>query len=808
MGAFLQCSGRLAAAGLVSSMFVALPCRAQDGRIEGQVLREDGKGVQGVTVVVNELSLTDISRANGLFSFSGVAPGTYSLSLALGDQVQTVTGVTVAAGVTARVEERVDWKAGLAETLTVVSASRRVERVVEAPAAISSVSEAEIEQKASHGQLPKLLEFTPGTEVTQSGVYDYNLNTRGFNSSLNRRVATLVDGRDPSVPFLGSQEWAAVSFPLDDIERLELVRGPSAALYGANASSGVLAVTSKAPRYSRGGLLRVTGGELHTFNADGRWAGGLGSGVYLKALAGARLSGDYAVSRRGAAEYSVPCTTRGQTDCLPQEAVPLAREDDDDVFFGALRIDKHLASGMVLTGEGGYSDIAGPVFQTGIGRVQVVDARRPWARVNWNAEHFNLLAYYNGRDARRQLALSSGANLRLDEDAYRVEGQTNWSFAADKLRLVAGASVSWTKIDSLDEATNRQTLLFEPVESDQQAVFGQVDWRITDKLKLVGAARGDWSSLHESQFSPKASVVYSFASGHSARATFNRAFQVPNYSEFFLQANAAPPANLTALNAACRPFGVDCGFGVTRVLALGNEALALEKIKTWEVGYSGVIKNRALVTVDYYRSDASDFITDLLPQLGTPLGRINPAFGPWQPPAGLPAPVTAFIRQQVPLLSNNLDGSNILAAASYTNFGEVDTQGIDLGLKYFFTEGGELFFNYSWFDFKVVEQVRGFENLLQPNSPENKLAVGLGYARGRFDGNVSLRWVDDFRWAVGPFVGAVEAYTTVDLTANYRLGEHWKVGINVANLFDDKHWESFGGDVLERRALASLTFRW
>ncbi len=800
--------GRLVGAGVLLSLLGAVPCRAQEGRIEGQVLRNDGTGLAGVTVIVNELSLSDITRSSGVFSFSGVPAGTYSLSLALGDQVKTVAGVSVSAAATTRVEEHVDWKAGLAESMTVFSASRRVERVVEAPAAITTVSEVEIAQKAPAAQLPKLIEFTPGAEVTQSGVYDYNLNTRGFNSSLNRRVATLVDGRDPSVPFLGSQEWAAVSFPLDDIERLELIRGPSAALYGANASSGVLNVTSRAPRYSQGGLLRVTGGELDTINADGRWAGGLGGGTYVKVLAGSRNTGDYTVSRRGAAEYSVPCTATRRTDCLPQEAVPLARVSDDDVYFGSLRLDHHLDNGMVLTAEGGYADIAGPTFQTGIGRVQVVDARRPWARVNWNADRFNLLAYYNGRDARRQLALSSGRNLRLDEDAYRVEGQTNWSLAGGRVRVVGGASASWTTIDSLDKATGQQTLLFEPVDSNQQALFAQVDWKLTDKLKLVGAARGDWSTLHDAQFSPKASLVYSVTPSHSLRVTFNRAFQVPNYSEFFLQADAAPPANLAPLNAFCAPFGVNCGFGPTRVLALGYADLEVEKIRTWEAGYSGVIRNKALVTVEYYRSEAEDFITDLLPQLGTPLGRINPAFGPWQAPPGLPAPVAAVIRQRVPLLSNNVDGSNILAAASYTNFGKVDTQGLDFGLKYFFFEGGELFLNYSWFDFEVREQVPGFENLLLPNSPEHKLAAGVGYARNRFGGNLSVRWVDDFRWAVGPFVGPVESYTVVDIAGSYNLSEHWRLGVNVANVFNDKHWEAFGGDIIERRALASLAFHW
>ena len=124
--------------------------------------------------------------------------------------------------------------------------------------------------------------------MTQSGLYDYNINTRGFNSSLNRRVATLIDGRDPSVPFLGAQEWSAVSFPLDDLANLEMVRGPSAALYGANASSGVLNMTTKAPRDSQGGILRLSFGELNTTNVDLRWAGSLGNEWYVKALGGIR----------------------------------------------------------------------------------------------------------------------------------------------------------------------------------------------------------------------------------------------------------------------------------------------------------------------------------------------------------------------------------------------------------------------------------------------------------------------------------------------------------------------------------------
>ena len=207
----------------------------------------------------------------------------------------------------------------------------------------------------------------------------------------------------------------------------------------------------------------------------------------------------------------------------------------------------------------------------------------------------------------------------------------------------------------------------------------------------------------------------------------------------------------SALNAFCTPFGVDCGFGITRALALGNVDLEVEKIKSWEIGYSGILKNKVFLTVDYYNAVSDNFITDLLPQLGTALGRINPNFGPWQGPAGLPDAVEAAIRARVPLLSNNLDGSNILAAASYTNFGKVDTQGIDIAVNYYFQDDWTASFSYSWFDFEIRDSQPGLDRILLPNSPENKFAVGLGYRQPRWDAGFTLRWVDEFplgSWAV------------------------------------------------------------
>lgn len=787
------------------------------GRIEGRVTRMDDSPISGASIVINELSMTDITDANGLFAFTGVPAGSYTITLVLGTNLTTVE-IEVAAGETAIVEEQVDWDLGFVETLTVYGASRRVERIVEAPAAVTVVDEEAIERAAAHGQAPKLMEFTPGAEVTQSGIYDFNFNTRGFNSSLNRRVATLVDGRDPSVPFLGAQEWAAISFPLDDLATVELVRGPSAALYGANASSGVLNMTSKAPRYSQGGFFRLTGGELSTVNLDFRLAEDLGSDWYIKLVGGLRDSGDFTVSRNGAAEYSVPCATLTSIDCLPQEPVPLSREDDNQIFFGGLRLDKYLPNGQALTFEGGYADVAGPVFQTGIGRVQLVDVKRPWARFNWSGERFNFLTYYSGRQADEQLALSSGTNLALDTWHWHTEGQTNWSFVDEAVQLVVGGSYRRTDINSEDPSTGRQTLIFEPVDADTGAVFGQVDWKIDERWKVVLASRFDASTLHESQFSPKASLVFNFNPNNSLRFTYNEAFQVANFSEFFLQANVAAPVDLSATEAgACTPFGVDCGFGgLTRILAVGNEDLEVEKTKMFEIGYSGIIDERIYLTLDYYNARNDQFITDLIPQIDAATGvRTNPNFGAYQPPADHPAPqaLLGALQANLPpqlfaILSSNFDGDPIFVARSYTNFGTVDTQGIDVGLNYYFIDEWTFSFTYSWFDFTIEDEDSPFADQLLPNTPENKLAAGITYAPDRWDFTFDVRWVDDFRWAVGPFQGQVESYTTADLIANYDINERFTLGVNATNLFDNEHWQSFGGDLLGRRFLANVMVHW
>src|SRR3954447_26510628 len=178
-----------------------------------------------------------------------------------------------------------------------------------------------------------------------------------------------------------------------------------------------------------------------------------------------------------------------------------------------------------------------------------------------------------------------------------------------------------------------------PVNDDRSdglySVYGQVEYKLLQQLRIVGAGRVDDGDLFDTQFSPKGALVYSPNESHSFRFSVNKAFQTPNYSEFFLQVPVAQPSagprsletGIEQYYAAVRanvPGPALAGLTITDnlpwefspqtpALALGNANLKVEKVTGWELGYKGSVSNKVYVTADFYINSLKDFVTDLLP---------------------------------------------------------------------------------------------------------------------------------------------------------------------------------------------------
>lgn len=324
----------------------------------------------------------------------------------------------------------------------------------------------------------------------------------------------------------------------------------------------------------------------------------------------------------------------------------------------------------------------------------------------------------------------------------------------------------------------------EAKKDNTSGIFGQVEYSPVNWLKFVAAGRWDRSTLHKSEFSPKGAVVWSPSPDHSLRFTYNQAFQVPNYSEFYLQVGAGivPPALYSDPRTPGR---------TVPILARGNPNLKVEKIEGFEIGYKGVFFDKSLfVTVDGYLNKAKDFITDLLQG-------VNPMY-PYNPPAGL-----------AEILRNTLPGLTLVnglpaVVVSYTNAGKVDERGVEVSFNYYVTKEFSLNGNWTWYDFKVLEQQSG--DVLLPNAPKHKFAAGFTWTRDDgIDLSMSARNVQPFTWSAGVFSGKIRAYTTVNGSIGYKLSKNYRLGVTVTNLFDNRVYQLFGGSVIGRQAIATVT---
>jgi outer membrane receptor protein involved in Fe transport len=201
------------------------------------------------------------------------------------------------------------------------------------------------------------------------------------------------------------------------------------------------------------------------------------------------------------------------------------------------------------------------------------------------------------------------------------------------------------------------------------------------------------------------------------------------------------------------------------------------------------------VTIDGYFNRLNDFITDLLQG-------VNPAY-PFNVPPGFPAGLIDFARAQIPGLAIVNGGPAVVV--SYSNAGKVDETGTEVAISYYASDHLRFSGNWTWYDFKVKEQQAG--DVLLPNAPKHKFGLGAFYSNARIglEAQMTLRNVQPFRWAAGIFQGEIPAYTLVNLGAAYQFSRNYRIGVTVSNLLDHDVYQLFGGSVIGRQAIGSIT---
>jgi iron complex outermembrane recepter protein len=157
----------------------------------------------------------------------------------------------------------------------VTTASKEPEEIWKTPAAIYVLTQEDI-RRSGATSIPEVLRLVPGVEVARIDSDHWSVGIRGFGSEFSKSVLVLIDGRSVYSPLFSGVYWNVENVMLQDVERIEVIRGPGGTIWGANAVNGVINIITKSAKETHGGLASVSGGNVDQGTGDFRYGGGNG----------------------------------------------------------------------------------------------------------------------------------------------------------------------------------------------------------------------------------------------------------------------------------------------------------------------------------------------------------------------------------------------------------------------------------------------------------------------------------------------------------------------------------------------------
>lgn len=610
---------------LCATLALSAPASAQDGVLRGSVVgAEDGRGIPAARVQAvsdaGQPAAAALSDESGAFVLR-LAAGSYRVSVVrIGFERRDIQGVVVRAG--AETPLSITMRAAAAAlSRVVVSASRAPEKVLDAPASVSVVDLRTIEERPNLS-VADHLRATPGVDVSTGGLVQSNIVARGFNNAFSGTLLTLQDNRFAGVPSLRVNVPYLFTATNEDIERLEVVLGPGAALYGPNAANGVLHVITKSPFDSKGTLLTLSGGERSTLRTSVRHAGTVGSRLGFK-LSGEYLTGNDWQYRDPAEPDSIPRPTGPGTRAMRDNA----RDFDVRRYAGEARMDyRHSDRTEVITSYG-YSRAGSAIELTGAnGAAQIRDWTFQHLQTRLRSGKLFAQAFVNLSDAGNKDSLDTRGTFLLRTgtpivDQSRVAAaQLQHGFdLGTRQSFIYGADYIFTNPRTGNTINGRNE---DEDNVTEVGAYVHSVTRLSPRVEFIAALRGDnHSYLREFFVSPRAALVFKPSDTQNLRFTFNQAFTTPPNFQFFLD---LPQGRLGPLPFVVRAVGVpQGGYQFRRECAGGLDMLCMHSPFTPPAGGGGSASVAANAAA-YFQAAVTVASGSLPPSLVSLLRTLNP----------------------------------------------------------------------------------------------------------------------------------------------------------------------------------------
>jgi iron complex outermembrane receptor protein len=472
--------------------------------------------------------------------------------------------------------------------IEVTSVSKKEQRLSNVAAAIFVITTEDI-RRSGATNIPDLLRMVPGMDVAQTNSNTWGISARGFNGQFADKLLVLIDGRTVYSPIFSGVFWDAQEIPLETIERIEVIRGPGATVWGSNAVNGVINIITKSARDTVGTLISAGGGTHEQ---------GSGTGIY-----GGRI-GDAGAYRIFASDLN--------DGHFPRPAGPSGQDAWDSVH-GGFRADATLSTKDSLTVQGDFFD--GTAGETDSIPISISPPVTAVVALQERFSGWDVLSRWNHVASPR-----SETSLQVYFDRTN-HGDATFGLAVNTFDIAFQHHVAWGSRQDFvwglgyrlnsDDTASTFRVVFNPADRRTQLLNSFVQDEITILPNRVSATLGvklEHDDYVGFGWEPSGRLVWNMGKRNMLWGAISRALRTPDRSDTAVRANrlAVPgPNNLPLL-----------------VSVFGNPDEQDVSLNAFEAGYRNQLTDRTSLDLTIFYNDY-DYLRSTEP--GAPFLETNPA---------------------------------------------------------------------------------------------------------------------------------------------------------------------------------------
>ena len=504
---------------------------------------QTGAKLNGVSINVMSqagASAEGVSDASGMLEIADLSADVYTITAsAPGYADKTIANVELVADETTSVEIALSSEIIELEQVS-VTASRRREKVLEAPASVAVVSASQIRDRVAPS-VTEHLKSVGGVDVVNTGLGSSHVVVRGFNNVFSGSLLSLVDNRIARVPSLRVNAYSLIPTASEDIEQIEVVSGPGAALYGPNSANGVMHILTRSPFTSQGTTISIGGGERSMLMGSLRHAGVINETLGYKLSASGFRGNDWEEGR---------------------SAEDLAGEPEFDTYRagGEFRLDYRPNDDLTTILSSGFTQFTG-IELTALGAGQAKNWRYMYGQARFIYKDLFAQFFVNSSNAADTFLLRTGDDIIDNSDLYVGQIQHGYSLG-ERQRFTYGLDLLLTRPDTEGSINGRNE---DSDNINEIGAYLQSETQIIQQLKFIAAARLDnHNHLSGLVFSPRAALAFQPNDEHNLRVTYNRAFSTPGTSSLFLDRLAAEDPFGLGIDIRAQGVNSETGFTFKR----------------------------------------------------------------------------------------------------------------------------------------------------------------------------------------------------------------------------------------------------